>query len=76
MRMNQLQLRVADRILVDRLDWRIEAGECWCIIGRNGAGKSTLLRTLAGLQAPSQGTIHIADRPLPAWPLPADFKGR
>jgi iron complex transport system ATP-binding protein len=50
MRVLELYLRTADRTLVDALDWQIQAGECWCVIGRNGAGKSTLLRTLAGLR--------------------------
>ena len=46
-----LDLRVAGRLLVERLDWRVAAGESWCVIGPNGAGKSTLLRTIAGLRA-------------------------
>lgn len=66
----QLQLRIGNRILVDRLDWRIEAGQCWSIIGRNGAGKSTLLRTLAGLRPPDGGRVLIQGRALDAWPLP------
>jgi iron complex transport system ATP-binding protein len=46
-----LTLRAAGRVLVHRLDWRIHAGERWCIVGRNAVGKSTLLRALAGLPA-------------------------
>ena len=32
------------------------------LIGRNGAGKSTLLRLLAGVYAPSQGTVSVKGR--------------
>lgn len=64
-----MQLRVADRVLVAGLDWQIEPGQCWCIIGRNGAGKSTLLRTLAGLQPAAQGMVYVEDRAISAWPL-------
>jgi iron complex transport system ATP-binding protein len=64
-----LTLRVADRVLVDHLDWDIRAGQCWCIIGRNGAGKSTLLRTLAGLRQADTGAVMLHDRSLPMWPL-------
>ena len=34
-----------------------EAGNCYVLLGENGAGKSTLLRVLAGLLAPTLGTI-------------------
>lgn len=39
-------------------------GELHCLLGPNGVGKSTLLRTLAGLQPPIKGQIHILDRDL------------
>lgn len=64
-----LSLRIGSRVLVDKLDWTIGAGECWCIIGRNGAGKSTLLRTLAGLRQADAGSVSIDGRPLADWPL-------
>ncbi|PWH06450.1 ABC transporter ATP-binding protein [Brachybacterium endophyticum] len=39
------------------------SGEFIGIIGRNGSGKSTLLRTLAGLEAPSSGTVLTSANP-------------
>ncbi|MEN2741069.1 ABC transporter ATP-binding protein [Microbacterium sp. X-17] len=36
-----------------------EFGEALIVRGRNGTGKSTLLRVLAGLRAPSSGTVRI-----------------
>jgi ABC-type multidrug transport system ATPase subunit len=35
------------------------AGTCSMILGENGAGKSTLLRMIAGLIAPSRGTVQV-----------------
>ncbi len=37
----------------------LQPGHLVCLLGPNGSGKSTLLRTLAGLQPPLGGTIHI-----------------
>jgi iron complex transport system ATP-binding protein len=64
-----LRLKAGSRMLVDKLDWTVGAGECWCVIGRNGAGKSTLMRTLAGLRQPDAGTVSVDGRPLADWPL-------
>lgn len=67
----QLGLQAGSRTLLENLDWRINEGECWSIIGRNGAGKSTLLRTLAGLRDPDAGHVTLQSRALIDWPLAA-----
>ncbi len=68
----QLHLQIADRILLHNLQWQVQSGECWCVIGRNGAGKSSLLRTLAGLRALGQsesGQVQMQGRDIALWPL-------
>jgi ABC-type sugar transport system ATPase subunit len=47
---------------IDRLDLRIEDGEFFALLGPSGCGKTTLLRTIAGLEAPTSGTIEIGGR--------------
>ena len=69
MQAHDLSLRIDGRQLVNGLRWSVEAGQCWCVIGRNGAGKSTLLRTLAGLRQPDGGSLQMDGRALPDWPL-------
>ncbi|OGB71923.1 MAG: sugar ABC transporter ATP-binding protein [Burkholderiales bacterium RIFOXYC12_FULL_65_23] len=44
------------------IDLEIEAGEFLILVGPSGCGKSTLLGMIAGLDHPSTGSIHIADR--------------
>ena len=41
-------ITVGDRVLLDRLTWRLGPGERVGLVGVNGAGKTTLLRALAG----------------------------
>jgi ABC-type branched-subunit amino acid transport system ATPase component/branched-subunit amino acid ABC-type transport system permease component len=40
------------------VDFHVERGEIVALLGTNGAGKSTLLGAIAGLVAPSAGTVH------------------
>ncbi len=44
---------------VRNLTLQLPAGSATMILGENGAGKSTLLRLLAGLTAPTQGTLSV-----------------
>ncbi|MFA6003943.1 MAG: ATP-binding cassette domain-containing protein [Elusimicrobiota bacterium] len=44
------------------IDLRVRRGECVGIIGRNGAGKTTLLQMLAGLLAPTEGSLRTQGR--------------
>ncbi|WP_226365074.1 nitrate/sulfonate/bicarbonate ABC transporter ATP-binding protein [Pseudonocardia sp. ICBG162] len=51
------------RVLQDiRLD--LHAGEVVALLGRSGSGKSTLLRTVAGLIAPTSGSVRYRGREL------------
>ena len=49
-------------LAIDRLDFRIVAGDMVAIVGQTGCGKSTFLNLLIGLDRPSQGRITIAGR--------------
>ncbi|HLX27481.1 MAG TPA: ABC transporter ATP-binding protein [Casimicrobiaceae bacterium] len=46
------------------VDLRVDAGEIVAILGPNGAGKSTLVKTIAGLLAPSRGSIVLDGQPI------------
>jgi ABC-type polysaccharide/polyol phosphate transport system ATPase subunit len=43
----------------------VARGECLGVIGRNGSGKSTLLRMLAGVTAPTEGSVAVRGRVAP-----------
>jgi multiple sugar transport system ATP-binding protein len=47
---------------LDGLDLEIADGEFFALLGPSGCGKTTLLRTIAGLEPPTAGTVHIGAR--------------
>jgi ABC-type polysaccharide/polyol phosphate transport system ATPase subunit len=44
------------------IDLEVVPGETFGIVGQNGSGKSTLLKLIAGVFAPSTGTIEVGGR--------------
>jgi ABC-type Fe3+/spermidine/putrescine transport system ATPase subunit len=43
--------------VVNDVSLQIEAGKFVCFLGPSGCGKTTLLRMIAGLEAPTSGSI-------------------
>ena len=44
------------------LDWRVERGQHWVILGANGSGKTSLLMALTGYLMPTSGDISVLGR--------------
>ena len=42
------------------IDFSLQAKQTLAIVGASGSGKSTLLAIMAGLDTPTQGSVHIA----------------
>ncbi|MFJ8738167.1 ATP-binding cassette domain-containing protein [Embleya sp. NPDC127516] len=57
--------------VVRDLTMTVSAGSHLAVVGPSGIGKSTLAALLAGLLAPDQGSVALADTRLPNWPEPA-----
>ncbi len=49
-------------VLLDAVDWRVERGEHWAVLGPNGCGKTSLLKALTGYLSPSAGAISLLGR--------------
>jgi len=56
------------RVLLDRLDLQVQAGETVAILGPSGSGKSTLLRIIAGLLMPDAGQVWCQGQDMSAVP--------
>lgn len=51
--------RRGNAIILDHLNWQVNQGEHWVILGANGAGKTSLLNALTGYLAPFQGEVEL-----------------
>jgi len=50
-----------DRLLIERLDFRLPPGGIIGVIGPNGAGKTTLFRLITGQEMPDSGRFRIGE---------------
>jgi iron complex transport system ATP-binding protein len=54
------QLRVErDAVILDSIDWTVQRGQHWAILGANGSGKTSLLSTLTGYMPLTAGAISM-----------------
>jgi ABC-2 type transport system ATP-binding protein len=55
----ELSVSYGPTVVLDRVELSVPAGTAVSLVGPNGAGKSTLLRCIAGLQAPTGGSVRV-----------------
>ena len=67
-------LRPERRTVLHELDLRVEPGQIVGIEGANGSGKTTLLKVIAGLLAPTSGTVQLEGGPGAAGITVADSR--
>lgn len=63
----------AKKVVLDRIDLVVQAGEKIGIIGANGSGKSTLLKVICGILQPTSGTVRVRGHIAPLIELGAGF---
>jgi iron complex transport system ATP-binding protein len=47
--------------ILDGINWTVNSGEHWVILGANGSGKTSLLKALTGYMTPTAGGITVLD---------------
>ncbi|HTQ30484.1 MAG TPA: ABC transporter ATP-binding protein [Opitutaceae bacterium] len=56
---SQLAIERGRARILRGVDWRVERGQHWAVLGANGSGKTSLLRALTGYLAPTTGRIAV-----------------
>lgn len=56
-----------NKIILESINFEIDKGQLWCILGANGIGKSTLFKTILGLLKPVSGKVKYLDREITKW---------
>ncbi|MBQ9510732.1 MAG: ABC transporter ATP-binding protein [Clostridia bacterium] len=57
----ELSIGYESHIVAEKLNFEINAGDYFAVVGENGAGKSTLIKTLLGLIKPLSGEIVFGE---------------
>lgn len=60
---SELRKSFGATVAVDKLSFRVEAGEIFGLVGPNGAGKSTAMMIVAGIRQADSGTVLIDGQP-------------
>ena len=50
-----------DHVILDQLNWIVNPGENWVVMGANGCGKSTLIHIITGYLHPTSGEVSVLD---------------
>ncbi|MRT30936.1 ABC transporter ATP-binding protein [Herbaspirillum sp. CAH-3] len=58
---NALHIRFGALTVIENMDFTIRSQEFVSLLGPSGCGKSTLLRAIAGLIAPTSGSVRLGD---------------
>lgn len=53
-----------DLVVLEDVNFKLQDGEIVALLGKSGSGKSTLLRIIAGLVAPSSGSVSYRGMPV------------
>ncbi len=66
-RLDKISKKYGGHTALNKLDLDIADGQFFVLLGPTGAGKTTTLRLIAGLDAPSGGSIAIDDQDVSGW---------
>ncbi len=64
-----VSLAYGDRLILDNINFKINEGQIFGMLGPNGVGKSTIFNLITGLINPKNGKIKIANNEVTNYPI-------
>ena len=66
---NNVSLSYGNRLILDNLNFKINEGQIFGMLGPNGVGKSTIFNLITGLISPNNGKIKINGQDVTNYPI-------
>ncbi len=66
---NNVSLSYGNRLILDNLNFKINEGQIFGMLGPNGVGKSTIFNLITGLISPDRGKIQITGQDVTNYPV-------
>ena len=64
-----ISLSYGNRLILDSLNFKINEGQIFGMLGPNGVGKSTIFNLITGLINPNSGKIKISNQDVTKYPI-------
>ena len=64
-----ISLAYGNRLILDNLNFKINEGQIFGMLGPNGVGKSTIFNLITGLISPNNGKIKITNQDVTKYPV-------
>ena len=64
-----ISLAYGNRLILDNINFKINEGQIFGMLGPNGVGKSTIFNLITGLISPRSGKIKIANEEVTNFPV-------
>ena len=64
-----ISLSYGSRLILDNINFKINEGQIFGMLGPNGVGKSTIFNLITGLISPASGKIKISGEDVNHYPV-------
>ena len=66
---NNVSLAYGNRLILDNINFKINKGQIFGMLGPNGVGKSTIFNLITGLISPKSGVIKMEGKDVTRYPI-------